>query len=73
VRDELVRRRVEEEDGARVDAEGITDPLEELLESFLERQVRERSVGDGLEPAQALGRRVRVLSGRGRPFESGCA
>jgi hypothetical protein len=80
VGDELVRLPVEQEDGAGVRVERGGDPQEQPLEPLLERQVRERSVADGLEPPQALYRPgVLVLSrdkslvarGRRRSFRPG--
>src|SRR3954451_23283435 len=53
-RDELVRVLVEQQDRARVDLEDLPRPLEQRIEQLVESQVRERSVGDGLQPPDTL-------------------
>ena len=55
-RDELVRRLVEQEEGARVAVERVADPVEQRLQQVAERQVRERRIGDGLDPPELVGR-----------------
>jgi hypothetical protein len=53
-RDELVRVLVEQEDRARVDLEDLPGPVEQRIEQLVESQVRERGVGDGLQPPNTL-------------------
>ena len=53
-RDELVRVLVEQEDRTRVDLEDLPRPLEQRIEQLVEPQVRERGVGDGLQPPDSL-------------------
>src|SRR5205085_1026106 len=64
-RDELVRVLVEQEDRARVDLENLPCPLEQRIEQLVEPQVRERGVGDGLQPPDSL------RSGTLRPHSDG--
>jgi uncharacterized protein YndB with AHSA1/START domain len=66
-RDELVRALVEQEDGARVGSEDLLDPVEQLVEEVLEREVRERRVRDALQLQQPLEAcAFVVVHGRGR-------
>ena len=58
-RDELVPLFVEEEDRARVDAEDFAHPDDELVEQRARREVRQRNVGDAVEPAQPVCDRAR--------------
>ena len=55
-RDELVARFVEEQDGAGVDGEDRVDPSEQLGEQLLQLEMRERHVGDRLDPLEPMPR-----------------
>ena len=65
-RDELVGGLVEEQDGAGVDVEDRVDPVEQLREQFLQVEMRERRVGDGLEARQVV-----VVNGRPHAYRLG--
>jgi len=54
-RHELVRLLVEQEDRARVDLEDQPRSLEQRAKEVVELQMRERRVGDGLQPSYVLG------------------
>ncbi len=53
--DELVRLLVEQKDRARVDLEDQPCALEQRAKEVVEPQMRERGVGDGLQPSYVLG------------------
>src|SRR5581483_3502253 len=55
-RDELVRRRVEQQNRRRIRAENFADAAEELPEQLLEIEQRERRVGDKLHALELLSR-----------------
>jgi hypothetical protein len=66
-RHKLVCLLVQEQDRAGIRREDLADPLEQLREQRVEREVRERSVGDALQLAQVLGCFVWSISRRYRP------
>jgi hypothetical protein len=53
-RDQLVRVLVEQQDRAGVDIEDLARPPEQRAEQIVQAQVRERGVGDGLQPPDVL-------------------
>src|SRR5438105_8388966 len=60
-RDELARGLVEEQEGGRVGLQDVSDADQELVEQRLERQVRERRIGDEQKLAQLARRLGRLL------------
>ena len=50
--DELVARLVEQEDGGRVRLERVSDPCQQLGQELVEVEVRQRGVGDELQPSK---------------------
>jgi len=54
--DELGLRLVDQQESGRVGMQRLANPQEQLLEQLVEREVRERNVGDGLQVSQAVGR-----------------
>ena len=57
-RDQLAGRLVEHEEGGGVGLEDVADAEEQLIEERVQRQVRERRVGDEQELVQPLARRL---------------
>jgi hypothetical protein len=57
-RHELASRLVEHQERGRVGLEDVADPEEQLVEERIQRQVRERRIGDEQELVQPLGRRL---------------
>ena len=55
-RDQVLSLGVEEQDRARVGFEQITGPHEQLVEQFIQRELGQRDVGDGLEAAHPADR-----------------
>ena len=75
--DQVARVLIKEEEGARIRLQRVGDAVEERREQLVQVQVRERSIGDGLDPKQAFlrfqafpsvdgTRRVPTLGGRGQ-------
>ena len=63
--DELVRRLVEQENRTGVGIQQIPNACQQFVEQIFEREVRERSVGHGLQPRQYV-RRCGLSPGTGR-------
>lgn len=58
---QILRGRVEQEHGRRVDTEQLPYPVEQLGQEALDTEMGQRCVGQRLDPAQPLGRAPRVL------------
>ena len=63
-RDELVGVAVEQQDRDGVDVECVSHPVEQLVEQFLEPQLRERGIAELVEHPQLLARRQDRLAWR---------